>query len=929
MIQNFPHPLTRPSLSRYFLHPSFLPLAYLIFVCLARLTSSPPLPIIFALTFTAPSMASSSTNPNILTALSEEESLIHDFTTSHSLLLPDPNSFAFIFKLLSPRTVKPAWIEKVMSEARLSVSLPKSLNTILASFWLLSNVMGIAQELFPRSSSPTTPQRCQESGPVHSPPRTTTITTSTRHPYFPSFPDFTSTIPPPIMTTSTITHIAKGKGIALRISSPPRTRPIGLVINEPSTQSSPTSSVGTRKHFTRQSTQVGNSVRSMLKRACAAPNEDAVVPSLSDVEHPPRKMSFCSWNARVLANRLKSVLHSVISPNQSAFLTGRQITDNIVIGNEIIHAIHSRKSGKLGWAAIKLDMEKAFDRVEWSFISHFLHHIGVPQRFTSLITKCLSTVTYQLSLNGNLSNVFSSSRGIRQGNALSPYLFLIVAEGFSAAIRLHEEAALFSGIKICRGAPSFSHLLFADDRTNLPSSSHQILPLIPNPDSDPPCSSMAKVSLVNTLEFLIVLDYQDAQIHSSVSSMTNNHSPAVQDHILLPSTTALFVDATLSTNAPTTYWDGFMQGPPHIQQPPDFQTRASSPILPSAQALCEGLQWCLSSNLTPRFIFSDCINLVSKVNGNWHDYSPLSTLVHRRNLPLQLPSVTLSHVSRQRQQESTPSRGTLPTLDSFQGEASIRPHPSTLVSKGTVKCHASCSQVQNMKRQGSSHLPPKNRQKNEGARCRDPNPAHHKYHQCEARRTREFAKLHSVLQHWKLPNVFYERTEKYICVEEDKKNLKTEQEPQVLAITLAAPLVVDAPMAPPPPPSTNSADNPPRIEHSAPVPQSTPVDRPLYEDIRSPYYLSNSDHPSMALVTLVLTDRNFQPWKRDFKLSIGARNKTPFLEGNGPRIFELNETLTYLHQGDDSVSAYFTKLTAMWDEINQLRPRIPCTFVVA
>ncbi|XP_060972562.1 uncharacterized protein LOC133038428 [Cannabis sativa] len=131
------------------------------------------------------------------------------------------------------------------------------------------------------------------------------------------------------------------------------------------------------------------------------------------------------------------------------------------------------------------------------------------------------------------------------------------------------------------------------------------------------------------------------------------------------------------------------------------------------------------------------------------------------------------------------------------------------------------------------------------------------------------------------------------------------------ATTTAVPLVVDAPMAPPPPPSTNSADNPPRIEHSAPVPQSTPVDRPLYEDIRSPYYLSNSDHPSMALVTLVLTDRNFQPWKRDFKLSIGARNKTPFLEG------------------DDSVSAYFTKLTAMWDEINQLRPRIPCTCVAA
>ncbi|KAM6590233.1 hypothetical protein CsatA_012838 [Cannabis sativa] len=167
--------------------------------------------------------------------------------------------------------------------------------------------------------------------------------------------------------------------------------------------------------------------------------------------------------SKVLANRLKLVLHSIIIHNQSAFLSGRQITDNIVIANELIHAIHSRKHGKVGWAAIKLDMEKAFDRVEWSFISHFLHHIGAPPTFTSLIHKCLSTVTYQLSLNGQLSKVFSSSRGIRQGDPLSPYLFLIVAEGLSAAICLHEEASLLSGIKICRGAPVFSHLLFADD----------------------------------------------------------------------------------------------------------------------------------------------------------------------------------------------------------------------------------------------------------------------------------------------------------------------------------------------------------------------------------------------------------------------------------------------------------------------------------
>ncbi|KAM6589966.1 hypothetical protein CsatA_012571 [Cannabis sativa] len=206
------------------------------------------------------------------------------------------------------------------------------------------------------------------------------------------------------------------------------------------------------------------------------------------------------------------------------------------------------------------------------------------------------------------------------------------------------------------------------------------------------------------------------------------------------------------------------------------------------------------------------------------------------------------------------------------------------------------------------------------------------------------------------------------------------------ATTSDNPSRVEAPMAPPP--STNSADNPPQTNQSIPaLRRSTPVDRPAYEDIRSPYYISTADHPGLSLVTPVLSDKNFQSWKRDFKLSIGARNKTPFLEGtllqppandslfdhwtrcnqlvmswilhsvspeikssimyfdtahemwtvlnnrfnqaNGPRIFELNETLTYLNQGDDSVSAYFTKLTAIWDEIHQLRPCIPCTCAAA
>ncbi|KAF4348141.1 hypothetical protein G4B88_015786 [Cannabis sativa] len=91
------------------------------------------------------------------------------------------------------------------------------------------------------------------------------------------------------------------------------------------------------------------------------------------------------------------------------------------------------------------------------------------------------------------------------------------------------------------------------------------------------------------------------------------------------------------------------QGTSHIHHYASInKSGASSPIFAEAQALAGGLQWCLSSNLTPEYIFSDCLNLVSKVKGNWHDHSPLSTLVHQiRTFLSRFPEASLLHVSRQ------------------------------------------------------------------------------------------------------------------------------------------------------------------------------------------------------------------------------------------------------------------------------------------
>lgn len=193
-----------------------------------------------------------------------------------------------------------------------------------------------------------------------------------------------------------------------------------------------------------------------------------LIPKIDHPEVPAhfRPIGLCNVIYKIITktivNRIKPLLPQITSSTQTSFVPGRQITDNIVIVQEVLHTM-KRKHGAKSYMALKIDFKKAYDRLKWPFVRNTLLEMNFPILLVEVIMECISSPSMRVLWNGEPTEAFRPSRGIRQGDPLSPYLFILCMERLNQVIEEAIINGLWHPIYASRGGPKLSNLCFADD----------------------------------------------------------------------------------------------------------------------------------------------------------------------------------------------------------------------------------------------------------------------------------------------------------------------------------------------------------------------------------------------------------------------------------------------------------------------------------
>uniref|UniRef100_A0A803PMJ8 Reverse transcriptase domain-containing protein n=1 Tax=Cannabis sativa TaxID=3483 RepID=A0A803PMJ8_CANSA len=174
-----------------------------------------------------------------------------------------------------------------------------------------------------------------------------------------------------------------------------------------------------------------------------------------------RPISLCNFGykiiSKILATRLRAVMDKLVSPVLAAFIPGRWIAESSILTQELVQTIRKKK-GKGGLMAIKIDMHKAYDRLEWNFILKVLQANGFDEQVCKLLMKCVKSVTYSLLINGFPHRKIYPKRGIRQGDPLSPFLFLLCHEVLAKLLAKAQGEAILKALQVQECSGNEMHL---------------------------------------------------------------------------------------------------------------------------------------------------------------------------------------------------------------------------------------------------------------------------------------------------------------------------------------------------------------------------------------------------------------------------------------------------------------------------------------
>lgn len=158
----------------------------------------------------------------------------------------------------------------------------------------------------------------------------------------------------------------------------------------------------------------------------------------------------------VLTNRLQTIIQEVISPFQNALAKGRSITDNILIAHEVLRYIRRQKKTKANWDSVKIDLQKAYNKISWDFHEDVLVEMGFPAQWVRLILQCVTTTSFRIQINGELSTNFKPQAGLKQGDLISPYLFILCMNVLSGILMKRHDDGTLKGVNPHKSEISFS-----------------------------------------------------------------------------------------------------------------------------------------------------------------------------------------------------------------------------------------------------------------------------------------------------------------------------------------------------------------------------------------------------------------------------------------------------------------------------------------